>query len=83
MGTWVGSEYASSHVLVIVLSLISSFNAGNVDDDEEEVHKDDNMNMNLGSEYINDQCMENFLDDMSYPWNQMPNLVNLTKLLVV
>ena len=54
-----------------------------MDDDEEEVHQDDNMNMNLGSEYVNDQCMENFLDDMSYPWNQMPNLINLIMLLVV
>lgn len=40
-------------------------NAGNADDDEEEVHQEDNLNVNLGNDSTNEVSMNDFGDDIS------------------
>lgn len=41
-------------------------NAGNADDDEEEVRHEDNFNFTLGNDSTHETFMENILDDMSH-----------------
>ncbi|KAK9183343.1 hypothetical protein WN944_026494 [Citrus x changshan-huyou] len=40
-------------------------NAGNADDDEEEVRQEDNLNVNLGNDSTNEVSMNDFGDDIS------------------
>lgn len=40
-------------------------NAGNADDDKDEVCEEDNVDVNVGSHIVNEPIMDDFIDDMS------------------
>ncbi|GAY52179.1 hypothetical protein CUMW_139900 [Citrus unshiu] len=40
-------------------------NAGNADDDKDEVCEEDNVDVNVGSHLVNEPIMDDFIDDMS------------------
>lgn len=40
-------------------------NAGNTDDNKDEVCEEDNVDVNVGSHLVNEPIMDDFIDDMS------------------
>lgn len=51
-------------------------NAGNADDNKDEVYEEDNVDVNVGSHLVNEPIMDDFIDDMSLtPQSHVPQKV--------